>query len=118
MSDSKNKFHVGQQLYWVYDNSRMGSNGFVTVESVGRKWIGIGRRRRISAETMRHDGGDYSSYGRCYFTKEEHDAIVERGRAWSALQHLMRNTLGIPDHITTEQIRSAIALLEPPKESP
>lgn len=119
MSDSKNKFHVGQQLYWVYNDSRHGRTPqFIEVTSVGRKWIGIGYLGRIDAQSLVHDAGQYSPRGRCYFTKEEHDAIVERSKAWNALQYLMRNTIGIPAHLTTEQILSAIALLEPPKESP
>lgn len=115
MSDAKKKFWVGQQLYWV-SNSRHGSNHHVTVESIGRKWIGISGRRRISAETMVHDGGQYAPAGRCYFSEEEHDAEMERNREWELLLVLTKYRYPVPAHLTTEMIRAVIALLEPPKE--
>lgn len=54
---------VGQQLWYVPNDSRRGEARFVTVTQVGRKWAQISPTSRISIETLAVDAGRLSSPG-------------------------------------------------------
>lgn len=105
----KTKPYVGQTLYFVYRDRRMGSPRGVTVTRVGRKWAEIGGRLRIDVSTWEADGGDFMPPGQCYASKDEYDAEVRLANAWLLLRNNMptRPTGGV----TIDDIAKAAALL-------
>lgn len=68
------KLLVGQTLWFVgnpfgYCKNRQGE---VTVTEVGRKWATIAgaHHGRIDKETLKVDGGQFSSLGNCYLSQQ------------------------------------------------
>lgn len=96
---------VGQQL-WYVPNKRPGQPYFVTVLKVGRKWAEIGHRRRISIEGLFVDGGQYSSPGRCYLSKEDHEKEVALNSAWARFMEMARYA-NRPEGVRLSQIENA-----------
>lgn len=83
------KLHVGRELYWEGHTNKKGQSEIVTVISIGRKWFtvrGKYREFKVDIETMREDGGGYSSMGTCYFSKEERLEEVAANEAWDKLR--------------------------------
>jgi hypothetical protein len=78
---------VGQTLWYVPNNyGRHPQQGrTVTVEKVGRKWAYIDHNERVDIKTMWVDGGQYSSPGKCYPSKEAYDNMVACQTEWSGL---------------------------------
>lgn len=105
-----NKLTVGQKLWFVSNHRGFRDQREVTVLRVGRKWADIGRRLRIDVESLIVDGGDYSSPGRCYTSKEEYERIRNRALAWNKFTRDIHNK-NIPDSVTTEDIFEAARLL-------
>lgn len=106
----------GDQLYHVYNDSRDQRPGFITVKSVGKKWITSDQRRphRFDIETLRSENGR----SRLYLSKEIHDAEVERREAWGTLRNLIQSVYVPPEQVPTEDILKAIGLLTPPRKDP
>lgn len=103
---------VGQTLWMVPSARYAGPPCEVTVTRVGRKWAEISRGGyRIDKTTLYIDGGDYSSPGRCYLTRAEHDNEVAMQRAWDALRNLVERKYTPPDGMTVEAIRAALVAL-------
>lgn len=102
---------VGQELWYVPGNGRRRDPGSVTVQKIGRVWAEISREGRISLETLWVDGGNYTSLGRCYLSKELHDAEILREQAWGMVYALMRHQYAAPKHLTTEEIRAIFGML-------
>lgn len=91
----------------------MGAPGFVTVTKVGRKWAEISARGyRIDKETLAIDGGGYTSPGRCYLTKDEHDAAENLRRAWSKLRDYVDRKYTAPEGVTVDAIEAALRVLQ------
>lgn len=104
------KLTVGQKLWYVPREKRnVWQAREVTVEKIGRKWASISHGRRIDLEDWRVDGGQYSSPGRCYSSKEAWDAERARNMIWRTLRDNIDHTP--PEGITTDAIRQAAALL-------
>lgn len=108
---------IGQEL-WFVPNDRRSDPFLVIVHKVGHKWAGVTYGRtgrdwgRINIETLRMDGGEYPSPGRCYLSKAHYDLEMAREIAWSRIRHAMRNHYGDPPKtVTTEQIIQAAQLL-------
>jgi hypothetical protein len=100
----------GTKLWFVGSrNSR--TEREVTVLSVGRKWAKLDNHTRIDIETMWADGGQYSSPGRAFRSKQEYDANVMLDRLWSDFRHHVADFYGKPDGITEGRIRAAAAAL-------
>jgi hypothetical protein len=93
------EFHVGQELYLQYHERRFTQNRPVFVSKVGRKWIHFDDGRyRFNPESMRVDGGGYSSPGTVYMSKEEHDAEMDKRDAWDRFRLNLPSTP--PAHLT------------------
>lgn len=108
------KLSVGQKLWYVPRDSReVSQSREVTVTKIGRKWAEIDmgwRGSRIDLEDWRVDGGQYSSPGSCYVSRQAWDDERQRQRAWSSL-FSARPYGGPPDHVTTAAIYQAASLL-------
>lgn len=95
---------VGQKL-WFVPNERHGNPREVTVTKVGRKWFETdGYTPRISVESLKADGGQYLSPGRCYLSKSEHTHAVATTQAWSEFKRQIERMWQSPD---LEQITAA-----------
>ncbi len=107
---------VGQKLWMVPYQRHLGVPMFVQVTKVGRKWAEISLRGyRISLNKLIIDGGGYTSPGRCYLTKEEHEAEVKLHAAWARLRSFMDRKHNPPDGVTIENIEAAIQVLGLPE---
>lgn len=105
---------VGQRLWYVPSQHRWQSASYVTVKKGGRKWAELERGfSRIALDSLYADGGQYSSPGRCYLSKEEHDQEVERQTAWSSLKRRLDAQYRCPDGVDSEDIRKVYSLLFP-----
>lgn len=100
---------IGDRLWYVPGN-RNGSPRHVTVLSVGRKWADIGGGTRISIETLKADGGKYTSPGTCYPSKEEYEAEQALDRAWRRFENMVRYS-SCPAGIRMSQIENAARAL-------
>lgn len=74
-------YQVGQTL-WFVPSGRWEKPGEITIEAVGRKWLTCGRYR-LDKETLRADGGQYSSPGRAWLNKGAHDAEIALNEGWN-----------------------------------
>lgn len=109
MSASKNphNIQVGQQLWFVYNDSRRGSSRYVGVQSIGREWAAIssfGGKGRINLQTLRVDGGDYSSPGTCYVSEDAYEARVRLSAEWRVLRSELERSYAPPPDMTFEKI--------------
>lgn len=94
---------VGQRLYYVPSQGRI-TPSFVTVAKVGRKWATLDSGRRINLETLRADGGGYSSPGSCWESKQAYEAEVALRDAWSGFKRRMDREYTKPAHLTLADI--------------
>ena len=102
---------VGQKIYWVPNKRNQMVEQEVTVEKVGKKWATIsGGRYRIDIETLRADGGNYSSPGCCYLDRMAYDAELEASRTWDKF----RQSIGFHPlkGVTATDIQQAMILLK------
>lgn len=114
------KLTVGQKLWWVGVWSRVGvtaeSGREVTITSVGRKWAGIDRPdTRVDIHSLVADGGEYSSPGRCYLSREDYEREYILRREWEWLKRMF--PARPPAHITPDAIQliASVIGLEPRK---
>jgi len=126
---SKNNVHgleVGQRLWFVrkVNRSRYGENDyFVQISKVGRKWAEFSRvwadgsvhdhhvDGRLSLDSLKVDGGDYSSPGTCYLSKGTYDEELEREELFNKLGDFCRKGLSSEHKFTTIQLLEAMELL-------
>lgn len=110
--NNKNTFTVGQKFYFVPDTTVSGRRTptWVTVTQVGRKWITTDQGMRFDPLTLQVDGGQYSSPGRMYVNREEHEARVLVHTSWRHLVHDMQ-TRRAPNTVSAEDIERARKLL-------
>jgi hypothetical protein len=99
---------VGQSLWYVPSNRR-DSERPVTVQKIGNRWAAIGYSLRIDLETLRADGGNYSSPGRCYLSEQDWTATKLADKEWNDLRSKM--TWNVPSGVTLENIKAARKLL-------
>lgn len=103
---------VGQKLWYVpnYGHARE-----VTITTVGRKWATFDAlRRRVDVETLKVDGGNYDSPGRCYQSREEYEEKVALQIAWDTLRRQI--ALRSLPSCTIEAINEAWKLLGLPQK--
>jgi hypothetical protein len=104
---------VGQQLWWVPAHRHNGDPRHVTITKVARKWVTLDNGYRIDKDRMVADGGQYSSPGRCYYSKALHEEERERIELWHQLYLLVNRAGRAPSHVSNSDIRSAIARFFP-----
>lgn len=106
------KLEVGQELYYVPANRRYATPQVVTVEKIGRKWAQLSNRERIDIATRRADGGDYSSPGTCWSSKEEYELAVYTQKLWQAFTDGVKAKYCAPETIGVSEILQAAAVLK------
>lgn len=78
-------FHVGQELWFVYSDTRRGSPRPVFVTAIGRKWIYLSLYNyRLNAETGSVEEPRFGGVGRVYLYKEDWENQQEANVLWSA----------------------------------
>lgn len=104
-------FSVGQKLWFVCSMRRQPGHE-ITVSKVGKKWVYFDNdRRRFGMTSMRCDP-DMGGSGRVYYTRESHEAEVERETLWRKfVQGVSRQWLP-PDDLTNEDIRELAKRLD------
>jgi len=117
---SMSKFIVGQNLWWVYENSYSNSprpGCEVAITKIGRKWIDLDNGHRVDKHTFYADGRGYSSPGRCYLSREIYEKRVATLKAWRDFSSTIdpRNP---PDLASLESIAQAMRLLNLEKPEP
>lgn len=102
----------GQKLWFVYSDRRQGQGREVTVEKIGRKWATLTDGDRVSIESLDMDGGQYSSPGRCYLSREEWARSEEVRLAWVRFSDSVHSRYAPPTGVTAEAIRSVSMILK------
>lgn len=97
-------YTVGQKLWYVPTDHRWGRQAEVTVTRVGRKWVELDSGRRVEIGKTHVDGGNYSSPGSLYESKEVYEASEALKEAWWELKRKMDNIRATPSHMTLEKI--------------
>jgi hypothetical protein len=109
------KLEVGQKLWYYrsyhYKRDEVTEPVEVEVVKVGRKWATLNYHGRISLETLAVDGGEYMSPGRCYLSREAHDAELALNTAWAVFQSTVRETHQMPEGLTVAEIEAAMKIL-------
>ncbi len=75
------KFEIGQTLWFVKNFSKGKLGDEVVVEKVGRVWVTLSNRMRCDFDGV-VDGGNYSSPGRIWESKEIYDKEIEQKLSW------------------------------------
>jgi len=96
------KLEVGQKLWYVPNSSRDNQQE-VTIQNIGRKWAKADYVSKIDINTLEVNGGQYSSPGRCYLSKEEYDNYVLIRSVWTELAKKI-TMYKLPDGMTLEKI--------------
>lgn len=105
------EYKVGHKFWWVYNtNSR--TQREVTVEKVGRVWLTLSNGHRVYKTTLVAFAGDFASPGTCWLSKEAYEHHVRRERAWGELKSKLRDSWGVPDNVTLEDIKAAAMYLK------
>jgi hypothetical protein len=111
------KFTVGQKLWFVPSDTRWNKAYEVEIKTIGRKWLTLKNDRRVDKETLRVDGGNYSSLGRCYLSQEEYEKETALIDAWRELEKRISKQYWTPSpkspKLTIEALRQAEKLLFP-----
>lgn len=105
------RFFEGQQLWFVYADSRRRLPGHVRVKTAGRKWATLDNHQRVCVRTLAADGGKYSSPGRAYLAKEDWLAEQSLSREWSAFARAVSRQWSPPAGLTPNAIRDAAQML-------
>jgi len=107
---------VGQTLWRVRRGHHSSSSTVedeVTVSKVGRVWFyleGV-RYLRYCLETMQEDAGKYTSYCRCYLSKEEYRTSLERDRVWGLFRKETQYWHSPPKSVSLEDIYDVCRIL-------
>lgn len=107
---------AGQKLWCVVDfrhgrNINPPSQNEVVVRKVGRKYADLDSGERLILDTMTLDGGQYTSPGKCYLSKEAYDSAEGATLAWRHLKNAMGGWKA-PAGVTIADIEAARALLK------
>jgi len=65
MASNPHNLQPNQPLWYVPDDKRDGSGREIVIASIGRRWASTVCGMRFDLESLRADGGQYSSPGRC-----------------------------------------------------
>ena len=109
------EFKVGQKLYVVTSGLRgRGREEYQEITKIGRRWLTLDNRnctRRIDKENLYVDGGQYSSPGRAYLSKEDYDHEVLLGKLWSRIYN--SSSFGSrPKGVTVETMKKMLDEIE------
>jgi len=107
---------VGSKLYKVYNDPRIGRNGYVTVKTIGTKWLTVldgSREERFDPKTWRAESGR----SQLHASKEVHDAARARIDAWHRLRRAM-DRYTPPEHLSTADVLQMLELLLPKDKEP
>lgn len=103
---------VGQELWFVFSgNYSRRQPHATTVKKVGRKWAVLDNGYRVDIHSLVADGGGYNSPGSAYPNRDAYEMEQERRRLWSVLRQRIDRHYTVPDGVTAEQIKTAIAAL-------
>ena len=112
---------AGDVLWFVADSHRHGERtvGYaVTVAKIGKRWATLDkpmhRPERIDMETWEMDGGQYTSPGRCYASREAYEAHMALKAAWENFAKRL-SAWNPPDGVDLEWIEAAHERLGIPK---
>ena len=103
-------FEVGQKLWFVWSERRIGEPREVTVEKVGRVWATLDNHRRCDA-TGKVDGGQYQSPGHCYVSREVYELEQSRLNAWWKFKRGLEHKQ-MPESLTIEALAQIATSLE------
>jgi len=103
-------FEVGQKLWFVRSEKRSGQPQEVTVEKVGRVWATLDFHMRCDS-SGRVDGGQYSSPGHCYVSREVYELEQSRLNAWWKFKRDLERKQ-MPETLTVEALAQIAASLE------
>ena len=103
---------VGQKL-WYVPVVGYGQPHEVGIVKIGRVWATLGgfERRRIRIDDLTADGGDYSSPGRCWLSREEWEHEMAAIAAWDKFRRVVSQFFSMPPELTRSKIVEAAALL-------
>ena len=103
---------VGQKLWYVPSYGYRRDGHEVTVEKIGRRWVTLaGNCGRIDKGTLFLDGGQYTSPGRCWLSREayEESKAIEAANVGGYRSGL--HTVRVEPGVTLADIQAAAALL-------
>lgn len=102
---------VGQSVFYV-PNHRYGTPAYVKVQKVGRKWATLDNRVRIEIESGVADGGEYSSPGAAYLSKDDYlsEVRVEKKRRKLSDEISRHGCLRHQSEFVIDQIANLIGL--------
>ncbi len=114
---------VGQTLYYVANDRRDAHrDGGAEITKIGRQWATVCIaycNARVDLETLEVDGGNYSSPGRCYLSREAWEEEKLLRAAWREFQRDVERANAEGGLITVENIsaaRQALGLKERSEE--
>lgn len=103
---------VGQTVIFCPADSR-NSPAEVTVTAIGRRWVSIADmgygNARFDKGTLEVDGGEYSSPGRIFLSRDDFNAERERAEL---LKELRRLASEYSNPYTLTQLRAAVRVLK------
>lgn len=105
------KLEVGQKL-WFVPESNYRTPGEVTIMKIGRTYANTDLRGRLNLETLREDGGQFSSDGRAYLSKEAWVAADGQKKIWRKIEQSMRHAWEPPKGVTTPDLIEVARLLK------
>jgi hypothetical protein len=103
-------YSVGQKL-WYVPTKRRGDPREVEITKVGRKWLSLDNDRRVAVDGLYADGGQYSSPGRAYISKEAWERETSLRKAWDMLSMEIDRTRRVPADVSVETIHQVRQLL-------
>jgi phytoene dehydrogenase-like protein len=111
-------YKVGDVVWLVLDR---GEPKYATITNVGRRWAVISTKflgrefpsGRFDMATGAVDGRGYTSPGRVYRSKAEHDEARQLLIEWTAFRRAVEGTYRVPKGVTLNQIRNAQRALFP-----
>lgn len=109
---------VGQKL-WCVSRERYGrikpDDREVTITKVGRKWAYLDYpsrdEYRIDKSTLFIDGGEYTSPGRCYHSREEYESELARETTWDLIRRKVDRQRSCPEGVSVRDMEAALDIL-------
>lgn len=102
---------LGDKVFVMFDRGHGSRDGvYMFVRKLGREWVYIGvnetphYRFKKTDPDMVLDGGNYSSPGRCYASREAYTAERDLRHTWDWFRNTVYNTMKAPDGVTREAI--------------
>lgn len=112
---------IGQTLWLHFTENRHNTEVRpYVVTKIGHKWLTVAKEgwplvtERVAISDLRIDGGEYSSPGRAYVSKEAFEEEKAFQTAWDKLETYVRNNHRVPANLTLADIQAAIIALKVP----